>query len=144
MDFWQSLFPKSNSPDDWQEWLQKYMNESFSNLSPDAMPSMPSSQPSPSSQPNSNSNSAYSMFESFHYVYIHIPVHEISLNDIQVHHTLTQLIIRIHEQPELKITLPAPISKKGATAEVKEETLEICLPKSRQQFEMELSIDPID
>ena len=132
MDFWQSLFPKSNSPGDWDEWLQNYMKKSFEN--------QPA--PNPSSQPASSK--PYILFESFHYLFIHIEINDCPLQSIKVHHTLSHLFVRIPDQPEIKIPLPASISKKGASAEAKDGVLEICIAKSKLQFEMELPIDSID
>ncbi|KIL47924.1 Hsp20/alpha crystallin family protein [Jeotgalibacillus campisalis] len=134
MDFWQSLFPKTNSPNDWQEWLQKYMQQSFENQQ---NPNDPPLQPSAP-------QSSYTLFESFHYLFIHISIKNYSLNEIKVHHSLTQVLVHIPGEPVIKITLPEPISRKGATAEAKDGTLEIRLPKIAHQFEMELPIDSID
>lgn len=133
MDFWQSLFPKANSPNEWQNWLQDYMKQSFENQLPKHL------SPSPDS-----SSMPYTLFESFHYLFIHVEIADCPLHDVKVHHTLSHLIIRIPDKAEIKIALPCPISKKGACAEAKDGVLEISIPKSKIQFEKELPIDPID
>ncbi|PPA71827.1 Hsp20/alpha crystallin family protein [Jeotgalibacillus proteolyticus] len=134
MDFWQSLFPKTNSPQDWQEWLKDYMDQSFKNQN---IPFDPASKPS-SPEPE------YVLFETFHYIFIHIRIHDHPLQSIKVHHSLTQAAVQIPDKPMIKIPLPSPISKKGASAEAKDGVLEIRLSKNQQQFEMELPIDSID
>ncbi|KIL45489.1 Hsp20/alpha crystallin family protein [Jeotgalibacillus soli] len=140
MDFWQSLFPKNPShltPNEWQKWLQNYMNQAFTNHMVHENKEAPQS---------SSSSTNYQIFEAFHFIYVHVILTDSLKEHLKVHHTLSELTIHFSSETheDLRIQLPAPVSKKGATAEIKDLILEVCLTKLKNQYETELSIESID
>ncbi|MDR6998220.1 HSP20 family molecular chaperone IbpA [Neobacillus niacini] len=74
-----------------------------------------------------------SAFETHDFVYVRIPIKsEEWLKQLRIYHTSNQLIVEHIPQYEDKhtITLPAIVKKKGASANYKDGTLEVKIPKN--------------
>ncbi|MED1467902.1 Hsp20/alpha crystallin family protein [Bacillus salipaludis] len=74
-----------------------------------------------------------SAFETHDFVYVRIPIKsEEWLKQLRIYHTSNQLIVDHIPQYEDKhtITLPAIVRKKGASANYKDGTLEVRIPKN--------------
>ncbi|MEK3886239.1 Hsp20/alpha crystallin family protein [Bacillus sp. FSL K6-3431] len=84
-----------------------------------------------------------SVFETFDYVYIRLTLPKnVSINQLRIFHTSNQAIIEnIHEEGSKKvIILPCVVKKKGATAEVQDNILEVRIPKGSDLQFTEISI----
>ena len=72
-------------------------------------------------------------FETHDFVYVRIPIRDDSwLKQLRIYHTSNQLIVENIPQINDKhtITLPAIVRKKGASANFKDGTLEVKIPKN--------------
>jgi hypothetical protein len=86
------------------------------------------------------------IFETHDFVFIRIPIKDESwLRDIKIFHTSHELFIENAPSLEEKntYTLPVPVRKKGATANLKDSILEIRIPRSIQTQISEISIPEI-
>jgi HSP20 family molecular chaperone IbpA len=74
-----------------------------------------------------------SAFETHDFVFVRIPVkHEDWIKNLRIYHTTNQLIVEHipHHDDKHIITLPAIVKKKGATANYKDNMLEVRIPKN--------------
>ncbi|MFB6466154.1 Hsp20/alpha crystallin family protein [Cytobacillus sp. Hz8] len=99
-------------------------------------------------QTNSNSSSKIqaAVFETHDYVYARIPVKDEEwLKQLRVYHTSNQLILEHVPEYDDKetITLPAIVKRKGSTAQYKEGTLEIKIPKNIDMQYSEIDVKEI-
>ncbi|MDF2903391.1 MAG: component of the spore coat GerT [Bacillus sp. (in: firmicutes)] len=90
---------------------------------------------STSNSPSSNQQSSLqtSIFETHEYIYVRITIKsEEWLREMKLYHTANLMIIEHipHSEDKHTLTLPAIVKKKGATANYKDGTLEIKIPKS--------------
>lgn len=89
--------------------------------------SAPSQTPSPSGALNSTA------FETHDFVFVRIPIKDEGwVKQLRIYHTSNQLIVEHIPLIDDKhtITLPAIVKKKGATANFKDGTLEVKIPKN--------------
>ena len=104
--------------------------------------------PIPNNQPSEVANTLlkYSVFETHDYVYIRIEVEQEEwLKAIKIYYTSNQFIIEQIPTIDDKhtLTLPASVKKKGATASMKDGTLEIKLLKSTHMHYSEIDISQL-
>ncbi|WML60090.1 Hsp20/alpha crystallin family protein [Neobacillus sp. PS2-9] len=72
-------------------------------------------------------------FETHDFVFVRIPIkHDEWIKNLRIYHTTNQLIVEHIPQHDDKhvITLPAIVRKKGATANYKDNMLEVKIPKN--------------
>lgn len=95
------------------------------------------------SNPSDTSDLGSNVFETFDSVYIRLSLpKDVTLKHLRIYHTSNQAILEnIHEKGDRKvIVLPCVVKKKGATAQVKDNILEIKIPRSDDLQFTEVSI----
>ena len=141
------------------EEIEKYVKDMMSQMMPGNMQGMPgnmqgmdpgnfSSFFNPQANHHQQKNSALnsSVFETHHYVFVRIPIkNEQWLKDLRIFHTSNQLIVEHVPEYEDKhtIVLPALVRKKGASANFKDDTLEIRIPKNTDMQYTEIDVNEI-
>ncbi|CAM3989767.1 Hsp20/alpha crystallin family protein [Lederbergia lenta] len=119
--------------------IQSYVNDMMRKFNISQFPDTQEKSPSTSEDTALGSN----VFETFDYVYIRLTLpKEVTLKQLRIFHTSNQAILEnIHEEGSRKvIVLPCVVKKKGATAQVKDNILEIKIPKSDDLQFTEISI----
>ncbi|MCJ7841044.1 hypothetical protein MUB24_09045 [Lederbergia sp. NSJ-179] len=127
-----------------EDYVQKILSQTFSAFDQDSTNSndwlrsifeqMPS---------GSNQSNGIKLFESFQYIFIHIPVpDDQALERWKVYHTTNQLMIEDLEEPKNSktITLPALVEKKKTTAVYKNGLLEVILHKKTDMQYTEVGV----
>lgn len=135
----QSQLQKMN-PDEINQYVQNIMNNMFSSSFPNNMKpedfmkgfqpytQMNNQEPSPSSKDTLN----YSVYETHEYIFVRVQVKkEEWLQQLRLYHTSNLLILEHipDHSDKHSITLPSLVKKRGTTAHLKEDMLEIKLPK---------------
>jgi len=85
-------------------------------------------------------------FETHDYVFVRIPIkNEAWLREIHIYHTSNQLIVEHIPDYDDKhtITLPAIVKKKGASANYKDGTLEVRIPKNVDMQYSQIDVNEI-
>jgi hypothetical protein len=84
-------------------------------------------------QPSATGGLNSTAFETHDFVFVRIPIkHDDWIKNLRIYHTTNQLIVEHLPQHDDKhvITLPAIVRKKGATANYKDNMLEVKIPKN--------------
>lgn len=112
------------------EEMEKYMYEMMEKMMTKENFSMPNKKKDDHARKHEK-KIKWDVFETLDYIYVMIPIKEHWLKHIKLYITSNQLIIKNIPQmgDKHKIILPAIVKKKGATAQVKDEMLEIKIQK---------------
>ncbi|MDR6122748.1 hypothetical protein QFZ87_002345 [Bacillus sp. SLBN-46] len=113
-----------------QDLLGKIMPSNMRGMNPqDFFSGVQSSVQQPAATGGLNSTA----FETHDFVFVRIPIkHDEWIKNLRIYHTTNQLIVEHIPQHDDKhvITLPAIVRKKGATANYKDNMLEVKIPKN--------------
>ncbi|KOP83072.1 Hsp20/alpha crystallin family protein [Cytobacillus solani] len=121
------------------EDINKYIQNMMGQMIPEQMQGMMNAQDfmqgfgKQKQQPSSSSTLSSSVFETHDFVFVRIPLKEESWRkNLRLFHTSNQMIIEHIPEYEDKhiITLPALVKKKGTTAHIKDDILEVKIPKN--------------
>ncbi|MFC0415267.1 Hsp20/alpha crystallin family protein [Cytobacillus solani] len=121
------------------EDINKYIQNMMGQMIPEQMQGMMNAQDfmqgfgEQKQQPSSSSTFSSSVFETHDFVFVRIPLKEESWRkNLRLFHTSNQMIIEHIPEYEDKhiITLPALVKKKGTTAHIKDDILEVKIPKN--------------
>lgn len=112
------------------EEMEKYIYDMMEKMMPKDSFSRPNKKKEKQDQ-NHDKKLKWEVFETLDFVYVMIPVKEHWIEHIKLFITSNQLIIKNipHEGDKHIIVLPAVVRKKGTTAQVKDEMLEVKIPK---------------
>lgn len=121
------------------EDINKYIQNMMGQMIPEQMQGMMNPQDfmqgfgKQQQQPSSSSNLSSLVFETHDFVFVRIPMKEEAWRkNLRLFHTSNQMIIEHIPEYEDKhiITLPALVKKKGTTARIKDDILEVKIPKN--------------
>ncbi|MED3572130.1 Hsp20/alpha crystallin family protein [Cytobacillus praedii] len=121
------------------EDINKYIQNMMGQMIPEQMQGMMNPQDfmqgfaKQQKQPSNSSKLSSSVFETHDFVFVRIPLKEEAWRKkLRLYHTSNQMIIEHIPEYEDKhiITLPALVKKKGTTAHIKDDILEVKIPKN--------------
>jgi len=139
-------------PAEIEKYVQEMMGKMFSqqmqgsNVPPDFLKDFGNTVNSSQESHQSNAGISTSVFETHHDVFVMIPIKDPNwLKEIKLFYTSNQLIIEHIPQYENKqiVTLPSIVKKKGASAHLKDQILEIKIPKNIDMQYSEIDIKEI-
>ncbi|WP_026694937.1 Hsp20/alpha crystallin family protein [Peribacillus kribbensis] len=149
---WNMLFPFGKNTDDIMKKMnsmefQPYMEKFFSQFFPNGKGMEDKGFPASLFKGGLNtagapSPSGIQVFETHDSVYVRVPVRDsASLKRLKIYHTTNQLILDGFPEKNNKelITLPSIVKKKGASALLKEDILEISIPKGEDMQYSEIN-----
>ncbi|WP_077213645.1 Hsp20/alpha crystallin family protein [Bacillus dakarensis] len=138
-------------PAEIEKYVQEMMGKMFSqqtqgsSVPPDFLKSFDNTI-NPSQERNHDVGLQTSVFETHHDVFVMIPIKDPNwLKEMKLFYTSNQLIIEHIPEYENKqvVTLPSIVKRKGATAHLKDQVLEVKIPKNIDMQYSEIDIKEI-
>lgn len=139
-------------PAEIEKYVQEMMGKMFSHqmqgstVPPDFLKNFRNTADSSEESHQNDARLPISVFETHHDVFVMIPIKDPDwLKEMKLFYTSNQLIIEHIPQYRNKqiVTLPSIVKKKGATAHLKDEILEVKIPKNIDMQYSEIDIKEI-